>query len=107
MIQLIPFACLYLGLCLLPRGLQSDHARGEAVRMVEGEGEAPPRRGDDELEGRGALVSPTSGGVAVAAAAVVAAGPREEAGDLGRMNPDPREEEDVVDHQTLKYSMEQ
>ena len=76
--------------------------------MVEGEGEAPPRHGDDELEGRGALVSLTSGGAAVAAAAVVDAGrPREEAGHLGRMNPDPREEEDVVDHQTLQYSIEQ
>ena len=77
--------------------------------MVEGEGEAPPRHGDDELEERGALVSPTSGGVAVAAAAAAAAaaGPREEVGHLGRMNPDPREEEDVVDHQILQYSIEQ
>ena len=77
--------------------------------MVEGEGEAPPRHGDDELEGRGALVSPTSGGAAVvvAAAAVDAGRPREEAGHLGRMNPDPREEEDVVDHQILQYSIEQ
>ena len=70
------------------------------------EGEAPPYRGNDELEGRGALVSPTSGGAAVAAA-VVAGRPREEAGHLGWMNPDPRGEEDVVDHQTLKYSIEQ
>ena len=70
------------------------------------EGEAPPHHGDDELEGRGALVSPTSGGAAVAAVAA-AAGPREEAGHLGRMNPDPREEEDVMDHQTLQYSIEQ
>ncbi|MCG8623525.1 MAG: hypothetical protein MJE68_16225 [Proteobacteria bacterium] len=77
------------------------------MRMVEGEGEAPPRHGDDELEGRGALVSPTLGGAAVAVAAAVDAGPREEAGHLGRMNPDPREEEDVVDHQTLQYSIEQ
>ena len=59
------------------------------------EGVAPPRHGDDELVGRGALVSLTSG----VAAAV--AGSREGAGHLGWMTLDPREEEGVVHHQTL------
>ena len=85
---------MYLGLS----PLQSDCVHGEAVRVVvEVEGEAPHRYGDDEMEGRGASVS-TSDVVGV----VAAAGPREEeAGHLGRLNLDPREE--GVDHQILTW----
>ena len=90
----------YLALSLL-HGLQSERAHGEAVRMVEGEGEGvevPPRCGDDETEvGRGASVL-TSDVVDVVVAAV--AGPRG-VGHLGWMNPDPTEE--AVDHQILNY----
>ena len=86
---------MYLALSLL-HGLQSERGHGEAVRMVEGEGEGvevPPRCGDDEMMvGRGASVL-TSDVVDVVAVAV--AGPRG-VGHLGRMNLDPMEE--GVDH---------
>ena len=94
---------MYLALSLL-HGLQSERGHGEAVRMVEGEGEGvevPPRCGDDEMEvGRGAsvLTSDVVDVVDVVAAAV--AGPRG-VGHLGWMNPDPTEE--AVDHQILNY----
>ena len=55
--------------------------------------EAPPRYGDDEMVGRGALVLTLDVDVAVAVA-----GPRE-AEHPGQMNLDPRE---GVDHQILK-----
>ena len=88
------FRFLYLGLSL-HHDLQNVHAHGEAVRMVEVvgvEGEVPPRYGDDEMVGRGALVWTLDVDAAVA-------GPRE-AGHPDWMNFGPRE---GVDHQILKY----